>query len=65
MVSLMFGMCRPIFVSRKDVVLDIGFCVAKVIIELEAKGVYARALIKKQCHWTYGVPEDLTDTHFE
>ena len=65
MVSLMLIMCRPIFGSGKDVVLDSVFFVNKFITELEAKGVYARALIKKQRHWTYGVPEDLTDTHFE
>ena len=29
-------------------VLDIGFCVAKGIIEIKAKGVYAGALINKQ-----------------
>ena len=34
MVSLMLRMCRPTFVSGKAVVLDSGFCVAKVITEL-------------------------------
>ena len=33
-VSLMLRMCRTIFVSGKYVVLDNGFCVAKVITEL-------------------------------
>ena len=64
-VSLMLRMCRPIFGSGKDVVLDSGFCVAKVIAELEAKGVYAAALIKKRHYGPKGVLGGLVDTHFE
>ena len=55
-VSLMLGMCRPIFGTGKDVVLDSSFCVAKCIIELEAKRVYAEALTKKWRYWTNRVP---------
>ena len=44
----------------------LGKCifVDKYITELEAKGVYAEALIKKQCYWPKGVLGDLIDTHF-
>ena len=62
---LMSRMCRPIFGSGNAVVLDSGFCVAKGITEIESKGVYAGALIKKQSYWPKGVPGDLIDTHFE
>ena len=58
-------MCRPIFVSGDDVVLDSVFCVTKVIADIEAKGFYAAALIKKRRYWPKGVPGDLLDTHFE
>ena len=61
----MLRMCRPIFGSEKDVVLDSGFFVAKGITELKAKGVHAASLIKKRHYWTKGVPGDLIDTHFE
>ena len=61
----MLRMCRPIFGSGKAVLLDSGFCVAKGITELEAKGAYAEYLIKKRCYWPKGVPGDLIDTHFE
>ena len=44
----MLRMCRPIFGSGKAIILDSGFCVAKGITELKAKGVYAAALIKKR-----------------
>ena len=57
MVSLMLRIYRPIFGSRKAVVLDSGFCVTK--------GVYAAALVKKQRYFPKGVPGDLIDTHFE
>ena len=58
-------MCRPIFESGKAVILENGFCVVKGIIELNAKGVYSAALIKKWCYWPRGVPGDLIDNHFE
>ena len=48
MVSSMLRMCRPIFGSGKDVVLDSRFCVAKIITELGAKGVYAGYTVKNQ-----------------
>ena len=43
----MLRMCRPIFGSEKAVILYIVFFVAKVIAELESKGVYAGDLINK------------------
>ena len=58
-------MCQPIFGNGKAVVLDSGFCVAKGIVALEAKGVFAGALIKKRRYWPKGVPGDLIDEHFE
>ena len=51
MVSLILNMSRPIFGSGKSVVLGSVFFVAKGITELEAKGFYAAALIKKRCYW--------------
>ena len=47
-VSLMLRVYRPIFGSGKDFVLDSGFCVAKSITELKAKGVYTADLTKKR-----------------
>ena len=58
-------MCRPTFVSGKDVVLDIGFYVTKGITELKAKGVYAEALIKKRGWWLKGILGELIETYFE
>ena len=64
-VSLMLRMCRPIFVSGNDVVLDSGFNVAKGITYIEAKSVYLEALIKKRRYWPKGVLGDLIEVHFE
>ena len=47
-VSLMLRICRPMFGSRKDVVLDSGFYITKGITDLEFKGVYVADLIKKR-----------------
>ena len=55
----------PIFGTGKAVVLDSGFCVAKGIVALEVKCVFAGALIKKRRYWPKGVPGDLIDEHFE
>ena len=64
-VSLMLRMCRPIFGSGKDVVLETGFFFAKGFSEIEAKDVYESALIKKRRYWPKVVPGDLIDNHFE
>ena len=61
----MLRMCRPIFGSGKAVVLDSGFFFPEGITELEAKCVYASALIKKWNNWPKGFTDDLVDTHFE
>ena len=61
----MFSMCRPISGSGKAVVLESRFCVSKVITDLEEKGVYVAAMIKKRRSWLKGVPGELIDTHFE
>ena len=45
--------------------MDSEFCVATGITNLEDKGVYAEALIKKRRYWQRGVHGDLIDTHFE
>ena len=65
MVSLMLRMCRHIFVSGKAVVLDSGFCVAKVIIEIGSKGVYTEDLNKNKSYLTKEGTGELIDTHFE
>ena len=64
-VSLMLRMCRHIFVSGNTFIWDFGFCVPKVITDIEAKGVHEEALIKKWSHWKKGFTGDLIDTHFE
>ena len=64
-VSLLLRMCIPIFGSEKAVVLDSVFCFTKVITDIESKGVYTAALIKKWRYWPKGVPGNLIDNHFE
>ena len=49
-VSLMLRVCKNIYGTGKAVVLCNGFCVAKVITNLEFKGVYAVSLIKSWCY---------------
>jgi hypothetical protein len=63
-VRLVLQRCTPIFGTGKAVVLDSGFCVAKGVVALESKGVYAGALIKKQRYWPKGVLGEAMDEHF-
>ena len=65
MVSLMLRMCRHVYGSGKAIFLDSEFFVAKVITELETKGVYVAALTKKRYYCLKGVPGDIIDTHFD
>ena len=60
----MLRMCEPIFWAGKDVILGSGFCVAKGIVQLEAKGVDDRALIKKHCFWPWNVKCGAIDRYF-
>ena len=41
---------RPIFGSGGGVVLESVFCVSKVIIDLEYKGVFSGDMIDKRCY---------------
>ena len=61
----MLRMCKPIFGSGKAVVFDSRFCVANGIVELEARGMYGGALIKKRQYFPNNVPGDDIDNHFE
>ena len=63
-VGIMLWMCKPIFLTRKCVVLYSGFCVSKGITALLGFGVYASALINKRKYWTKAVPGDDIDQYF-
>ena len=45
--------------------IDSGFCVSRVIFELEQKGVYGASLIKKKNYCPKGVSGATIDAHFE
>ena len=55
---------KPVWGSGKIFILDSRFCVLKAIIDLKKKGVFAAALIKKQCYWPKYIPGDAIITHF-
>ena len=61
----MLRICRHIFVSGKAVVLHSELFVAKGIIELKDKGLYAEAIIKRQFYCPKVVPGGIIDTYFE
>jgi Transposase IS4 len=47
-VGLLLRLTKKLWSTAKVVVLDSGFCVLKGIIELQKRGVFAAALIKKR-----------------
>ena len=56
---------NPVWGSGKVFVLDSDFCVLKAIIELNKKGVYAAAQIKKRRYWPKYIPGDAIISKFE
>ena len=64
-VGLVLRMTRPIWHRAKCVILDSGFGVLKAIVELQKKGVYASAVVKKRRYWPKYVDGDAIRKHFE
>ena len=46
-VGTLLQLTEPVWGSGKVFILDSGFCILKAIIELQKKGIFAMALIKK------------------
>ena len=44
--------------------MDSGFCVTNVLVELQKKGVFGAALIKKRRYWPANIKGDAIDSHF-
>ena len=55
---------KAIVVTRKDVILDSGFCVAKGITELEEKG-FMVYIINMLCYWPKVITENLFNAQFQ
>ena len=64
-VGLLMRMTRPIWNTGKTVVMDSGFCVLEGLRQLQMKGVYGHALIKKKKTWPKHIPGAMIDHHFE
>ena len=61
--ALLLEMTEPLHGTGKMVTGDSGFCVAKAVMDLHAKGVYFQSLIKKRWYWPAQVPGDQIDAH--
>jgi hypothetical protein len=65
MTGLLLRMLQTYFWKGNYVVLDLGFCVLKALIELRKKGDFACVLIKKWQSWPIGVPGDAMQCQFD
>ena len=63
--GILLRLTKPFWHSGKVFVLDSGFCVLKSLIELQKKGLYAAALIKKRRYWPKYIPGDEIIEHFK
>ena len=63
--GILLQLTKPFWHSGKVFVLDSGFCVLKSLIELQKKGLYAAALIKKRRYWPKYIPGDKIIEHFK
>ena len=64
-VGLLVRLTRAIWNTGKVVVLDSGFCVARALTQLSARGVFGAALIKKRRFWPKHVDGDMIRGHFD
>ena len=62
-VVTMLRFTRPIWNCAKVIIMDIGFCVTKGLVELRKKGVFGAALIKKRRYWPENIKDDEIDAH--
>lgn len=63
-VGLVLRMTEPLHYTGKIVVMDSGFCVLRGLLEMEKKGVYGHALVKKRRYWPTHVDGDAINAHF-
>ena len=63
-VGLLLRLTKPLWNTAKLVILGSGFCVLKGIVELQKKGVFASALIKKRRYWPKFIKGDDVKAHF-
>ena len=62
-VGTLLRLTEPVWGSGRVIVLDSGFCVLQVIVELRKKGLFAVALIKKHRYWPKYIPGDNIISH--
>ncbi len=62
---LLLRMLQAYHHTGQYVVLDLGFCVLKAIVDLQKVGVYSAALIKKRKYWPKGVPGEAMRSHLD
>ncbi len=65
LIHLLLWMVKKNFTIGRYVILDSGFFVLRVIVELKKEGVFAGALIKKQHYWLSLVPGEAINKHFQ
>ena len=64
-IGFMTQMTECIWNIGKCCILDSGFCVLQGIVELQKKGLYSSAVIKKRRYWPAGVKGDDVINHFK
>jgi len=61
----MLQLANPLFGTSSVLIMDSGFYVVKVLVELQKRGMFVGILIKKQCYWPHHVPGDRMVEHFD
>ncbi len=63
--SLLLRLTESIHHSRRVVIMDSGFCVLQILVELASSGVYLSTVIKKRRYWPKYVNGRKIDLHFD
>ena len=64
-VGKMLRLTKPIWYTGTKVTMDSGFCVAKGLVELRKKGVFAAIQVKKRRYWPTHFKGDVIEEHFK
>ena len=63
-MGTLLRLTEPVWGSGRVFVFDSGFCVLQAIVELQKKGLFAAALIKKRRYWPKYIPGNSILAHF-
>ena len=64
-MEFLCSMAKPLWITRKTVIMDSGFFVLKGLIGMYERGLYGSVVVNKHIYWPPGIYGDQINAHFE